>query len=71
MKCPCCGAAELIRDTRDIPYSYKGKNTVVAAVTGDYCPSCHEVILEKENGDRMAREMQLFSAKVDAAKEHL
>ena len=24
MKCPCCGAAELIHDTRDLPYSYKG-----------------------------------------------
>ncbi|MCW3611357.1 type II toxin-antitoxin system MqsA family antitoxin, partial [Burkholderia cenocepacia] len=24
MKCPCCGAAELIHDTRDMPYTYKG-----------------------------------------------
>lgn len=23
MKCPCCGAAELIHDTRDMPYTYK------------------------------------------------
>ncbi|MFX3569288.1 type II toxin-antitoxin system MqsA family antitoxin, partial [Ralstonia mannitolilytica] len=27
MKCPCCGAAELIHDTRDMPYTYKGENT--------------------------------------------
>lgn len=23
MKCPVCGAAELIHDTRDLPYTYK------------------------------------------------
>ncbi|MCD8459809.1 type II toxin-antitoxin system MqsA family antitoxin (plasmid) [Xylella taiwanensis] len=22
MKCPCCGAAELIHDTRDMPYTF-------------------------------------------------
>jgi len=25
MKCPVCGAAELIHDTRDLPYTYKGE----------------------------------------------
>ena len=29
MKCPCCGAAELIHDTRDMPYTYKGENTTI------------------------------------------
>ncbi len=38
MKCPVCGAAELIHDTRDLPYTYKGESTVIQAVTGDYCP---------------------------------
>ena len=28
MKCPVCGAAELIRDTRDIAYTYKGESTM-------------------------------------------
>jgi len=35
MKCPVCGAAELIHDTRDLPYIYKGETTVIAEVTGD------------------------------------
>lgn len=26
MKCPVCGAAELIHDTRDLPYTYKKNN---------------------------------------------
>ena len=27
MKCPCCGAAELVRETRNLPYTYKGQST--------------------------------------------
>ncbi len=34
MKCPCCGAAELIHDTRDVPYIYKGDATTILAVKG-------------------------------------
>ena len=30
MKCPNCAAAKLVRDTRDVPYTYKGETT--------YCP---------------------------------
>lgn len=52
MKCPCCGAAELIRETRDIPYAYKGKTTTIPAVTGDFCPACGEVVFDREQGDR-------------------
>lgn len=36
MKCPVCGAAELIHDTRDLPYTYKGESTFITAVTGDF-----------------------------------
>ena len=37
MQCPDCGAAELIRDTRDLPYTYKGESTTIPAVTADFC----------------------------------
>lgn len=34
MKCPVCGAAELIHDSRDLPYTYEGETTIIiAAVT--------------------------------------
>ena len=52
MKCPVCGASELIRDIRDRPYTYKGENTVIAAVTGDFCPACAESVLDAEESDR-------------------
>ena len=43
MKCPSCGAADLIHDTRDLPYTYKGETTTLPGVTGDFCPACGEV----------------------------
>jgi HTH-type transcriptional regulator / antitoxin MqsA len=67
MKCPCCGAAQLIQDTRDIPYTYKGEQTIIPAVTGDFCPACGEIILNREHGDRYSERLGLFQRQVNAA----
>lgn len=67
MKCPVCGAAELIHDTRDQSYTYKGETTIIAAVTGDFCPACAESILDAAESDRVMREMRAFSKQVNAA----
>jgi HTH-type transcriptional regulator/antitoxin MqsA len=67
MKCPVCGAAELIHDIRDLPYTYKGESTVLAAVTGDFCPACAESILDATESKRVMREMRAFSKQVNAA----
>lgn len=67
MKCPCCGAAELIHDTRDLSYTYKGENTTIPAVTGDFCPACGEVILNREQGNRYSEMVGLFQRQVNAA----
>jgi len=67
MKCPICGAAELIHDTRDLPYTYKGETTHIAAVTGDFCPACAESVLDALESDRVMREMRAFSKQVNAA----
>lgn len=67
MKCPVCGAAELIHDTRDQSYTYKGETTVISAVTGDFCPACAESILDTVESDRVMREMRAFSKQVNAA----
>jgi HTH-type transcriptional regulator/antitoxin MqsA len=37
MKCPTCGIGSLIIATRELPYSYKGKSTVIKAVKGRFC----------------------------------
>ena len=67
MKCPVCGAAELIHDTRDLPYTYKGETTLIPAVTGDFCPACAESILDMAESERVMREMRAFSKQVNAA----
>jgi len=67
MKCPVCGAAELIHDTRDQPYTYKGETTVIVAVTGDFCPACAESLLDAAESNRVMREMRAFSKQVNAA----
>ena len=65
-KCPVCGAAELIHDTRDMPYIYKGETTTIPAVTGDFCPACCEFILNREHGDRYSELLGQFQRQVNA-----
>ena len=67
MKCPSCGAAKLIHDTRDMPYTYKGELTTVPAVTGDFCPACNEVVLNRKHGDRYSELIGAFQKQVNAA----
>jgi HTH-type transcriptional regulator / antitoxin MqsA len=67
MKCPVCGAAKLIHDTRDVPYTYKGETTLIPAVTGDFCLVCDESITDVAETERVMREMQAFKKKVTVA----
>lgn len=64
---PVCGAAELMHDTRDLPYTYKGETTTIPAVMGDFCPACNEVVLDREQGDRYSELIGLFQKQVNAA----
>ncbi len=66
MKCPVCGAADLVHDTRDESYTYKGETTVIPAVTGDFCPACDESILGVAETDRVMKAMRAFSRQVNA-----
>ncbi len=67
MKCPSCAKAELVRDTRDQPYTYKGETTIIPAVTGEFCPACDESILDTEESRRTMRMMLEFNKQVNAA----
>ncbi|MBM1189378.1 type II toxin-antitoxin system MqsA family antitoxin [Pseudomonas weihenstephanensis] len=66
MKCPVCGAAGLVHDTRDVPYTYKGETTLIKNVTGDFCPSCSESVLDLAESDRVMKEMRAFSKRTNA-----
>lgn len=61
MKCQICAKAELLRDTRDIPYTYKGEATVIPAVTGDFCPDCGESIHDAAESTRLSAWMLEFN----------
>lgn len=67
MKCPVCSSADLLHDTRDLPYTYKGEKTVIPAVTGDFCPACAESVLDAAESEQVMREMLDFNRQVNAA----
>lgn len=67
MKCPHCGAAKLVHDTRDMPYTYKGESTTIPAVSGDFCPACGEALLGAEESARLSTAMLAFNKQVNAS----
>ena len=67
MKCPACGAAELVHDTRDVPFTYKGETTTIPAVTGDFCPACAESVLDMAQARRFGDQVSDFIKQVNAS----
>ncbi len=67
MKCPACGVADLVRDTRDMSYTYKGESTTISAVTGNFCPACGEAVLDMGESARTSASMLDFNKR----SEHL
>lgn len=67
MKGPVCGGANLLRDTREMPYTYKGESTTIPAVTGDYCPACGKAVLDMRESVRTSALMLEFNKQVNAS----
>ena len=67
MQCPSCGVAGRVRDTRDLPYTYKGEATTIPAVSGDFCPACDEAVLEAGESSRVSAAMLAFNKQVNAS----
>ncbi len=67
MKCPICGGAELVHDTRDLSHTYKGETTVIPTVEGDFCSSCGEGVLTMEAATRFSDLIGSFNKEVNAA----
>ena len=66
MKCPECGGAELVAETRDVPYTYRGETTVIPNVPGQWCPKCGEGVLPRDS-DWVSEAMLAFNRQVNAA----
>ncbi len=63
--CVQCGAGELVRDVRDIPFEYRGRKTVVHAVAGLFCSQCGEGYLD--DAAAFSTTIGKFAQKVDTA----
>ena len=67
MKCPACGAAQLVRDTRDLTHTYKGETTTIPGVTGQFCPACGDAVLDADTSARVSAAMLDFHKQVNAS----
>lgn len=64
MKCPVCGAGQLVWDTRDVRFRYLGKETLFPHVTATFCTKCDEYLVGGEEADRVQRAMRAFKDSV-------
>ena len=67
MRCPVCAQEDLVGDTRDIPYTYKGEAAIIPAVKGDFCPACGEAVLSAAESARASAFMLDFNKQVNAS----
>ena len=67
MRCPNCGAVELVQDTRNVPYVYKGEATTFEHISGDFCPSCGEGVFDAATSRALSVEMKAFGKQVNGA----
>jgi HTH-type transcriptional regulator/antitoxin MqsA len=66
MDCPECGSATWKSGMRNVPYTYKGETTEIAAVTGEFCESCGEMVLDAAESRRVSAAMLAFHQEVNA-----
>jgi HTH-type transcriptional regulator/antitoxin MqsA len=66
MKCPICGEADLVHETRDVSYTYKGKTTTIKDIEGDFCLACDEGVLSPEAINRFGQLAREFQKEVNA-----
>lgn len=60
MRCPICERAHLIPDSvLPTTISWKGNYTIIQC-HGDLCPYCGEIILSKDEKDRIDEEINIF-----------
>ncbi len=52
MKCPVCHQGEMVSGIKDIPYTFRGRKTVLKGIHGLYCVHCEESIMNKEESSQ-------------------
>ncbi|MCC2681879.1 MAG: transcriptional regulator, family [Nitrosospira multiformis] len=66
--CVLCGRGELVRDTRDVPFTYKGQKTFIENIQGQYCSNCGRGFFgpNDDPDDKLMSGMDAFKELVDA-----
>lgn len=66
MRCPACGSADLVREKRDMPFTYREQTTVITEIEADWCNACGEALTGPEQSERVMTAMKRFRQQVDA-----
>lgn len=66
MQCPACGAAQLVRDTRDLTHTHQSETTTISDVAGQFCSACCEAVLVADTSLRVSASMLDFNKQVHA-----
>ena len=67
MECAICGEGRTTQGMRNLSYAYNGERTVLAGVTGEFCPECGEMVLDADEAARTSARMLAFHREVSAA----
>jgi HTH-type transcriptional regulator/antitoxin MqsA len=62
----CDDGTLLQHGERDLRFDYKGKSSLVPAVSGWHCPVCFECEFDRLEGQRYSRAVDAFAAQTDA-----
>lgn len=57
---------EMVSGIKDIPYTFRGRKTVLKGIHGLYCVHCEESIMNKEESDAFMAQVKAFRASVNA-----
>ncbi|ABB75503.1 HTH-type transcriptional regulator / antitoxin MqsA [Nitrosospira multiformis ATCC 25196] len=67
MECVICWKGELVRDTRDVSFTYKCQKTFIKDIDGEYCTHCGMGYYGPEHaGDELVAGMVEFRKHVDS-----
>lgn len=66
MKCPVCSSADLLREKRDMLYTYREQTTVITEVEAHWCNACGEALTGPEQSERVMAAMKRFRQQVEA-----
>jgi len=57
----------MVREVRDIEYTYKGQSTTIHKVSGDYCDACDESLHSPAEAERINEAMLTLVKEVNAS----